>query len=108
VRQALARLLHAEADLEVVGEAGTGTGAVALVRQLAPDVVVMDIRMPTLDGIAATRLIHATCPTLRVIGLSMVADAEQAKAMQEAGAAVYLTKSAPVEELLAAIRAGTP
>jgi PAS domain S-box-containing protein len=105
VRRALAQLLRAEADLTVVGEAGTGTAAVALARQLSPDVVLMDINMPEINGIDATRAIHAAFPAIRVIGLSMFDRGDQQAAMQDAGAVAYVSKSAPAEELLSAIRA---
>jgi signal transduction histidine kinase len=105
VRQALAQLLGTEADLEVIGEAGTGTAAVALARQLAPDVVLMDINMPEMNGIEATRAIHDAFPAMRVIALSMYDRADQQAAMRHAGAVAYVNKSAPAEDLLAAIRA---
>ena len=104
VRQALAQLLGAESDLEVVGQAGTGTAAVALARQLAPDVVLMDINMPEMNGIEATRAIHAEFPSMRVIGLSMFDRGDQQAAMQAAGAVAYVSKTGPAEGLLAAIR----
>ena len=107
VRRALAQLLGVEADLAVVGEASTGTAAVALARQLAPDVVLMDINIPEMNGIEATRAIHTAFPAMRVIGLSMFDRGEQQAAMQEAGAVAYVSKSAPAEELFAAIRAST-
>jgi DNA-binding NarL/FixJ family response regulator len=105
VRQGLSRLLAAEPDMEIVGEAADGKVAVELTRQLIPDVVLMDISMPVLNGIEATRVIHAECPAVRVIGLSMFEEAEQALAMQDAGAVAYLTKSGPAEALVIAIRA---
>ncbi|HSB72460.1 MAG TPA: response regulator [Candidatus Methylomirabilis sp.] len=106
VRRALAQLLHAEADLAVVGEAGTGSAAVAQARQLSPDVVLMDVNLPEMNGIEATRAIHAAFPAMRVIGLSMYERGDQQAAMRDAGAVAYVSKSAPAEELLAAIRGG--
>ncbi len=106
VRQALAQFLRAEADLTVVGEAGTGTAAVALAHQLMPDVVLMDINMPEMNGIDATRAIHAAFPAMRVIGLSMHDRGDQQAAMQAAGAVAYVSKAGPAETLLAAIRGG--
>ena len=107
VRQGFARLLNAEPDLEIVGEAADGKAAVELAGQLQPDVVTMDVNLPVLDGIEATRQIRAQCPAVRVIGLSLFDSTEQARAMREAGAAAYVTKSGPVEELLTAIRGRT-
>jgi PAS domain S-box-containing protein len=104
MRQALARLLHAEPDVAVVGEASTGTAAVAMAREVSPDVVLMDINLPDLNGIEATRAIHAAFPAMRVIGLSMFDGADQQAAMEDAGAVGYVNKSAPAEVVLAAIR----
>ena len=104
VRRGVATLLAGEPDLEVVGEADDGPRAIELTRQLTPDVILMDINMPGLDGIEATRIIHAEFPAVRVIGLSMFEDPDQPAAMQEAGAVGYFSKSDSAEALLAAIR----
>jgi DNA-binding NarL/FixJ family response regulator len=90
----------------VVGEAGTGAAAVTLAHQLAPEVVLMDINLPEMNGIEATRAIHAAFPAIRVIGLSMDGREDQQAAMREAGAVAYVSKAAPAEELLATIRGG--
>ena len=105
MRQGLARLLQQEPDIEIVGEAPDGPTAVALTRQLQPDVVSMDIDLPGMNGIEVTRLIRAEFPRVQVIGLSMFEEAEHIAAMGEAGAATYIAKSGPPEALLAAIRA---
>jgi PAS domain S-box-containing protein len=105
VRHALAQMLGAEPDLEVVGEAADGKIGVELTKDLQPDVVLMDISMPVLNGTDATRQIYADCPGVRVIGLSMFGAAEQTAALRSAGAVAYVSKTAPTEELLAAIRA---
>jgi signal transduction histidine kinase/ActR/RegA family two-component response regulator len=104
VRQGLARLLTAEPDMEIVGEAANGETALALALELRPDVITMDISMPGMSGIRATRLIRAQLPSVHIIGLSMFEEAEQAAAMVAAGAAAYLTKSAAADALVAAIR----
>jgi CheY-like chemotaxis protein len=104
VRRGFATLLAGEPDLEVVGEADNGQRAIELTRQVTPDVILMDISMPVLNGIDATRAIHAESPGIRVIGLSMFDDPEQPEAMRQAGAVRYLSKNESVEALLAAIR----
>lgn len=104
VRQGFVRLLKEEPDIEVVGEASDGRTAVALTRQLVPDVVTIDIDLPGMNGIEATQCIHAACPTVRVIGLSVHEESAQVIAMREAGAVAYLAKSGSVDALLAAIR----
>ncbi len=105
MRQGLSHLLGMEPDIEVVGEASDGRTAVEMAGRLRPDVVMMDINMPGMDGIEATRLIHAQFPDVRVIGLSMFEEGERAQAMRDAGAVNYLTKSGPSDALVAAIRA---
>ncbi|NLG51641.1 MAG: response regulator, partial [Chloroflexi bacterium] len=92
VREGIASLLRGQPNIEVVGEASDGQTAVELARQLKPDVVIMDVTMPKLDGIAATRRILAECAQVRVIGLSMHQEADVALAMREAGAVACLTK----------------
>jgi signal transduction histidine kinase/CheY-like chemotaxis protein len=106
IRQTLASLIAREPDIEIVGEAADGQRTIELTRQLRPDVVLLDVSMPGMNGIEATRMIHAECPGVRVIGLSMFADAEWAQAIREAGAVDYLDKSGPSDVLIAAIRAG--
>jgi len=105
MRQGLMRLLQEHPDIEVVGEAGDGRAAVALAGQLQPDVVLMDVTMPGLNGIEATRLIVGQLPHIYVIGLSMHEEADMADGMRQAGAAAYLTKGGPTEHLIEAIRA---
>ncbi len=104
VRDGLVRLLGDYADIEVVGQAVDGAVAVETARQLEPDVVVMDVSMPRLDGVEATRRIVTQLPQIRVIGLSMHAEADMAARMREAGAIAYLPKSGPPEDLVSAIR----
>jgi DNA-binding NarL/FixJ family response regulator len=104
LRRSLALLLSLEPDLQVVGEAGDGHRAIELTRALMPDVVLMDISMPGMNGIEATRVIRAEAPGVTVIGLSMYERSEQAKPMLDAGAAAYVSKTDPPEALLAVIR----
>jgi len=109
MRQGLAGLFQSEDDIDVVGEAADGEQAVAMAAALHPDVVIMDVNLGDgMDGVEATRRVLAAEPGVRVIGLSMHVDSAVADAMRAAGAAAYLTKGGPCEELLAAIRAATP
>ncbi len=102
--QGLTDLLSAVPDVEVVGQAADGEAAVELACQLLPDLVIMDVSMPRMDGIEATRAIRKALPDVRVIGLSMFEEGEQAEAMRRAGAVAYLTKSGPVSVLLDTVR----
>jgi PAS domain S-box-containing protein len=104
VRTGLARLLQLQPDMEVIGQAADGRQAVDMALQVRPDVVVMDVTMPKLDGLAATRLLRYQAPETKVIGLSMHTTEDMAEAMKRAGATAYLVKSAPPETLIAAIR----
>jgi DNA-binding NarL/FixJ family response regulator len=105
VRQALAGLFRNEPDMEIAGEASDGESAVYLVREIRPDFVLMDVSMPGMNGIQATRIIHSELPEINIIGLSMFQTEELAAAMRAAGAVDYVSKSAPSENVVAAIRA---
>jgi DNA-binding NarL/FixJ family response regulator len=104
MRDGLRAILEKE-DLEVVGEAASGREALAQARRLRPQVVVMDISMPDLNGIDATGKLLAELPGLKVIALSMNSDRRYVLAMFKAGAVGYLLKNAASEELIAAVRA---
>ena len=105
MRDGLRAVLERESDLHVTGEAADGRTALELCTTLHPDVVVMDIGMPGLNGIEATRQVTAHHPRTRVVALSMNADRRYVHAMFEAGAWAYLVKSSASEELIRAIRA---
>lgn len=105
VRSGLAGLLSAEPDVEVVGEAADGAAAVEAARTLVPDLVLMDLRMPVLDGAAATARIRAETPSVHVLVLTTYeTDADILRAV-EAGATGYLLKDTPREQLVAGVRA---
>ncbi|MEC3979566.1 response regulator transcription factor [Amycolatopsis sp. H20-H5] len=107
VREGLRGMLEAEADLTVIGEAGSGDEAVALSRARKPDVILMDLRMPGLDGVGATRKILGETPEQRVVVLTTYeTDADILRAV-EAGASGYLLKDASRAELAGAIRAAS-
>ncbi len=104
VRQSLARLLGWEADIEIVGEVGDAKLGVEMTRALHPDIVLMDLHMPVMDGVEATRRIHAEQPEVQVIGLSVFQEDERIKPMLEAGAVAYVSKTESTEGLLARTR----
>jgi signal transduction histidine kinase/ActR/RegA family two-component response regulator len=104
VRQGLVSLLSEEHRVEIIGEAANGREAVDLADQLAPDVVIMDVSMPVVNGEEATRQIKTHRPQTRVVAFSMCEEPEVAERMHQAGAESYVLKTAPSEELLAAIR----
>lgn len=103
-REGLRTLLSVHADFQVVGEAGNGEEALRLARSLSPAVVLMDLQMPVLDGVAATRRLHAQQPECRVIVLTTFDDDEMVFDGLRAGALGYLLKDAPSEKLAEAIR----
>lgn len=103
VRAGLVALLSRHREITIVGEAGNGAEAVRLARALKPDVVLMDIRMPEMNGVEATRQIRAESPTVEVLILTTYDDDELIWSGLEAGAKGYLLKDAPAEELISAI-----
>lgn len=105
VREGLRSLLEAEPDIHVVGEAGDGREAIALARELQPDVVIMDIAMPLLNGVEATRQIVPELAQTRVIMLSVYADRRFVAEALRAGATGYVAKDCAYEELVRAVRA---
>jgi len=105
VRKGIASILANEADMKLVAEAENGRDAVALFRQHHPDVTLMDLRMPELDGIAAVHAIRAEFPDARIIVLTTYAGDAQAAAALKAGASGYLLKNLVRKELLETIRA---
>jgi CheY-like chemotaxis protein len=104
MRQGLAGLLRGEPDFEIAAEASDGESAIKLAREIRPDVTLMDISMPGMDGIQAATIIHKEFPEIRIIGLSMFQEDNHRAAMCKAGAVAYLTKTGPSEELIDTIR----
>ena len=105
VRQGFRMILSAQPDMEIVGEAGNGREAVELAAALTPDVAVMDVTMPELNGIEATRRIATSSPRTRVLALSMHKDSVYVREILRAGARGYLLKDSIDSDLLAAVRA---
>jgi two-component system, NarL family, response regulator NreC len=105
VRQGFRLILSAQDDIEIVGEAGNGREAVELADKLHPDIVVMDVAMPELNGIEATRRLLALSPHTRVVALSMHKDSVYVREILRAGARGYLLKDSPAPDLLTAVRA---
>jgi DNA-binding NarL/FixJ family response regulator len=105
VRQGVVALLAAQPDLAIVGEAADGREAVAAATRLRPDVVVMDLGLPQLNGVEAARQIRAACPESAVLALSMHGGEEHVRPALRAGVSGYLLKGAGLDDLVAAIRA---
>lgn len=105
VRQGFKMILSAQSDMEVIGEAANGREAIALADQLKPDVVVMDVAMPELNGIEATRRISESAAHVRVLALSMHKDSVYVREVLRAGARGYLLKDSGPNDLVSAVRA---
>jgi two-component system response regulator NreC len=105
VREGLRSLLDPHEGIEVVGEAETGIAAVARARELRPDVVVMDLNLPGIDGVEATKQIRAELPETRVVVLSMHSTPEHVRPAIRAGAGGYLVKGSGLSDLIAAVQA---
>jgi two-component system, NarL family, response regulator NreC len=105
VRKGLKLLIEAQADMQVVGEAGDGVSAIERAATLAPDVIVLDVSMPRMNGLAAARALKQNSPSLAIVALTRYADAAYVKELTAAGAAGYVLKQSASDELLRAIRA---
>jgi PAS domain S-box-containing protein len=108
MREGLRMMLDPVPDIEIIGEAQDGENALEMARQLRPDMVIMDINMPGMNGIEATKHITSEMPEIKVIGLSMHEEADLASAMMKAGAVDYVHKAGPSQELITCIRAHYP
>ncbi len=104
VRQGIRALLEAEGDIRVVGEADNGRDAIQLTKRLVPDVVVMDVAMPVLNGLEATRHIRHDVPSAKIVVLSSYSDDEYVEKLIGEGATAYLIKQNAAQDLLTAIR----
>jgi len=105
VRQGLKSLIQSRLNLEVVGEAEDGVAAVKMVKDLKPDVVIMDVTMPNLNGVEATRLIRRDHPQVKIVALSMHPEKHIVKEILEAGASAYVLKSYLFDEISRALEA---
>jgi DNA-binding NarL/FixJ family response regulator len=103
-RRGLTMVLEAEEEIDVVGEAGDGESAIAKVGELAPDVVLMDVRMPGLNGIEATRQIHKAFPATRIIVLTVSDEQDDLLDAVKAGASGYLLKEVSIEDVADTVR----
>jgi two-component system, NarL family, invasion response regulator UvrY len=104
VRAGIRRILEDVGDMEIVGEAADGESALSLVRAASPDVILMDLSMPGMGGIEATRRILRSVPGAKVIALTMLDEAPFPARLKEAGALGYLTKGCPAKEMIEAVR----
>jgi len=108
-REGLKAVINLQADMEVVGEAENGDKAVAMTREIQPDVILMDVKMPVMDGPEASRRILAEMPNMNILALSIYADDGFMSSMMRAGALGYILKGCDAQELFDIIRrfAGT-
>ncbi len=104
-REALELLLTLNGEIEVVGAAASGSRAVDLCRELSPDVLLVDYRLPGLDGVQVTRAVREHCPTVAVVALTAAAGEREMKAMLEAGATACIRKDEPLDAIAEAVRA---
>jgi DNA-binding NarL/FixJ family response regulator len=103
VRSLLAQLLESSKDVQVIGQAADGYAAVEMVKQCSPDAVIMDVRMPRMDGVEASRIIHSEFPSVRIIGLSILEMEDIDKDMLEAGAVACFSKNDSWDAIMAGI-----
>jgi DNA-binding NarL/FixJ family response regulator len=108
VRQGVRTLLEQYSDVTIVAEAADGVEAIELARKLAPDVVIMDINMPRMNGILATKILNEEHPSIAVIGLSLHHSDQFVRTIREAGAVDYVPKDAAGDDLYKAIRRTRP
>jgi DNA-binding NarL/FixJ family response regulator len=104
-REGLELVLGLRSEIEIVGSAEDGTEAAALARELEPDVVLMDYRLPGMDGVESTAAVLAACPSTRVVGLTATANLREREALRAAGAVACLSKDGELDEIVAAIKA---
>jgi DNA-binding NarL/FixJ family response regulator len=105
VHQGIAAIIDAFDDLEIVGHASNGQEAISLVYEQQPDLVLMDVVMPVMNGIEATRRIHATQPHIKILALSSFQDTDSVRQMLNAGAVGYVLKNASIDDLVHTVRA---
>lgn len=103
-REALELLLGLRSDLQIVASVADGTKVIELCREHSPDVVVMDYRLPALDGVQATKALREACPEIAVVCLTASANLHEIDALYAAGAVACLTKDEPLDEIVAAIK----
>jgi len=105
VREGLKMIVNAQSDMEVIAEAGNGSTAIRLARELAPDIVVMDISMPEMNGLKATKKLKQVCPDVKVLTLTRHTDDAYLQQLIQAGASGYVLKQSAPTELIRAIHA---